>query len=134
MDCSTTFELITALLLAPAALAQTEIARGLLTVTQVQCLHNNVETLLGYERAKLDAIYYCPHHPDGGYAGEAPEYKIPCRCRKPDTLLYEQAARRFHIDLDGSAVVGDSARDIEAARRLGCRAVLVETGLAGRDF
>jgi histidinol-phosphate phosphatase family protein len=120
--------------LAIAVTNRPQIARGLVTVTQVQCLHNKLETLLGYERAKLDAIYYCPHHPDGGYAGEAPEYKIPCRCRKPDTLLYEQAARRFHIDLDGSAVVGDSARDIEAARRLGCRAVLVETGLAGRDL
>jgi histidinol-phosphate phosphatase family protein len=106
----------------------------MLTPAQVQCLHNKLETLLGYERAKLDAIYYCPHHPDGGYAGEVPEYKTRCRCRKPDTLLYEHAARRFHIDLTGSAVVGDSARDIEAARRLGCRAVLVETGLAGRDL
>ena len=90
--------------------------------------------MLGYERAKLDAIYYCPHHPDSGYAGEVPEYKIRCHCRKPDTLLFEQAAQRFHIDLAGSAVVGDSGRDIEAARRLGCRAVLVETGLAGSDL
>jgi histidinol-phosphate phosphatase family protein len=120
--------------LAIAVTNRPQVARGLLTPPQVQCLHNKLETLLGYERAKLDAIYYCPHHPDGGYAGESPEYKIPCRCRKPDTLLFEQAATRFHIDLTGSAVVGDSARDIEAARRLGCRAVLVETGLAGRDL
>ena len=120
--------------LAIAVTNRPQIARGLLTAPQSRCLHNKLETLLGYERAKLDAIYYCPHHPDGGYAGEVPEYKIHCRCRKPDTLLFEQAAQRFHIDLAGSAVVGDSGRDIEAARRLGCRAVLVETGLAGSNL
>lgn len=120
--------------LAIAVTNRPQVARGLLTEPEVHCIHNKLETLLGRERARLDAIYYCPHHPDAGYEGEAPEYKIPCRCRKPDTLLFEQAAARFHIDLAGSAVVGDSARDIEAARRLGCRAVLVQTGLGGSDL
>lgn len=120
--------------LAIAVTNRPQVARGLLTEPEVRCIHNKLETLLGRERAKLDAMYYCPHHPDGGYEGEAPAYKIRCRCRKPDTLLFEQAAERFHIDLAGSAVVGDSARDIEAARRLGCRAVLVQTGLGGSDL
>lgn len=120
--------------LAIAVTNRPQVARGLLTEPEVRSIHNKLETLLGRERARLDAIYYCPHHPDSGYEGEAPEYKIPCRCRKPDTLLFEQAAQRFHIDLAGSAVVGDSTRDIEAARRLGCRAVLVQTGLGGSDL
>jgi histidinol-phosphate phosphatase family protein len=112
---------------------QPQLARGMLTAAQLQLIHNKLETLLGRERAKLDAIYYCPHHPDSGYPEEVPELKIRCRCRKPGTLLYEQAAERFHIDLAGSAVIGDSGRDLEAARRLGCRAVLVQTGLQGGD-
>lgn len=113
---------------------QPQVARGMITAAGLQAIHNKMETLLGYEGARLDAIYYCPHHPDGGYPEEVRELKIRCRCRKPGTLLYEQAAERFHIDLGLSAVIGDSTRDLEAARRLGCRAVLVNTGLAGSDI
>ena len=113
---------------------QPQIARGMMTRDQLQTIHNKMETLLGYEGAKLDAIYYCPHHPDGGYPEEVRELKIRCRCRKPGTLLFELAAERFNIDLAASAMVGDSTRDLEAARSLGCRAVLVETGLNGSDI
>jgi mannose-1-phosphate guanylyltransferase/phosphomannomutase len=112
---------------------QPQVARGLVTAAQLEGIHKKLETLLAREGAKLDAIYYCPHHPDRGYPEEVPELKIQCRCRKPDTLLFELAAERFNIDLQGSAVVGDSVRDLRSARRLGCRAVLVQTGLKGSD-
>src|SRR3954451_5076614 len=113
---------------------QPQVARGLITAAQLDGIHNKMETLLAREGAKLDAIYYCPHHPDRGYPDEVSELKIPCRCRKPETLLFELAAERFNIDLKGSAVVGDSVRDLQSARRLGCRAVLVQTGLGGSDL
>ncbi len=112
---------------------QPQVARGLVKANQLKAIHNKLETLLARKGAKLDAIYYCPHHPDGGFPGEVAELKIACRCRKPGTLLYERAAERFNIDLTHSAVVGDSVRDLQAARRLGCRAVLVETGMGGSD-
>lgn len=112
---------------------QPQLARGLLTEKQLQEIHNKLETLLGKEGARLDAIYYCPHHPDRGYPEEVSALKTNCRCRKPDTLLFERAAERFHIDPAGSVMIGDSARDMEAARRFGCHAVLVKTGAAGND-
>lgn len=104
---------------------QPQVARGLLTVDQLRAIHDRLEEMLGSEGAELDAIYYCPHHSDGG---------LTCQCRKPGTLLYEQAAERFNIDLSASAVVGDSVRDVMAARRLGCRAVRVKTGRDGSDM
>lgn len=113
---------------------QPQVARGLVTAAQLQAIHRKLETLLARGGAKLDSIYYCPHHPHGGFPDEVPELKIPCRCRKPGTLLFELAAERFNIDLQASAVVGDSVRDMESARRLGCRAVLVQTGLGGSDI
>ncbi len=112
---------------------QPQVARGLITTDQLKAIHNKLETLLAQKGAKVDAIYYCPHHPDGGFAEEVPEFKIECRCRKPGTLLYQLAAERFNIDLTHSVVVGDSRRDLQAARRLKCRAVLVKTGLGGSD-
>jgi mannose-1-phosphate guanylyltransferase/phosphomannomutase len=54
---------------------------------------NKMETLLGREGAWVDAIYYCPHHPDRGFRGEIPELKIDCACRQPKTGLFEQAMR-----------------------------------------
>src|SRR3954452_23699187 len=113
---------------------QPQVARGLITVAELDDIHKKLETLLTRDGAKLDGIYYCPHHPDRGYPEEIPELKISCQCRKPNTLLFEHAAERFNIDLRSSAVVGDSIRDMQSARRLGCRAVLVQTGLGGSDI
>ena len=59
------------------------IARGEVSFTELQEIHNKMETLLGAEGAYIDAIYFCPHHPDKGFEGERVEYKISCDCRKP---------------------------------------------------
>src|ERR671932_719033 len=83
---------------------QPQVARGLLTVAELEHIHNKLETLLSREGAKLDSIYYCPHHPDRGFPDEVPELKVSCQCRKPNTLLFESAAERFNIDLHSSAV------------------------------
>jgi histidinol phosphatase-like enzyme len=81
----------------------------------------------------LDAVYYCPHHPDRGFAGEVKELKRECACRKPGTEMVESAARAMNIDLAQSWMIGDSTADIAMAERAGLRSVLVATGEGGRD-
>ena len=96
---------------------QPVVARGLCEINDVENIHCKMETLLGEEGAFLDAIYYCPHHPDKGYPEENPMYKIPCHCRKPDIAMIEEAAKRFNIDLSESWIIGDSTVDIRTGNR-----------------
>jgi D,D-heptose 1,7-bisphosphate phosphatase len=112
---------------------QPVIARGDITEMDLRIIHNKLETLLGYERAYIDALYYCPHHPDSGFDGEVSELKIECDCRKPSAGLLLQAAKKLNISLRESWMVGDSTSDILAAIHAGVRNILVRTGYAGRD-
>jgi D,D-heptose 1,7-bisphosphate phosphatase len=107
---------------------QPVIARNLCSIDELHNIHNKMETLLGRERAKLDGIYYCPHHPDSGYPEENPDYKIACRCRKPDIGLIEQAAADFNIDLNRSFFIGDSERDIRCGENAGLTTIGLKTG------
>lgn len=105
------------------------IARGKVTREELDGIHNKMETLLGEQGAYLDAIYYCPHHPDKGFAGEVPELKIDCNCRKPKPGLLLRAAQDLNIDLKQSWMVGDSENDIKAGQAAGCKtALLTRTG------
>jgi D-glycero-D-manno-heptose 1,7-bisphosphate phosphatase len=79
-----------------------------------------METLLGEQGAYIDDIFICPHHPDKGFAGERPEYKIECSCRKPKPGMLIDAAKKYNIDLARSYMVGDSDSDIEAGKVAGC--------------
>lgn len=108
---------------------QPVIARGEVSISKLEEIHNKMETLLGHEGAYLDAIYYCPHHPHKGYAGEIPELKIECECRKPKPGMLLQAANDFNIDLSQSWMIGDSENDILAGKSAGCK-----TGLIGSDY
>lgn len=96
---------------------QPVIARGEVTEEQLEAIHCKMETLLGREGAWLDAIYYCPHHPDKGFPGERPELKIHCSCRKPAPGMLLDAAQRFNIDLSRSWMVGDGKNDVLAGQR-----------------
>jgi D,D-heptose 1,7-bisphosphate phosphatase len=107
---------------------QSVIARNLCTVEELEYIHKKIETELGNNHAKLDAIYYCPHHPDKGYPEERPEYKIDCECRKPKTGMFRQAAGDLNIDLSQSWMIGDSERDIVAGKNAGCKTAGVMTG------
>lgn len=111
---------------------QSVIARNLCTIEELENIHNKMETDLGNKNAYLDAIYYCPHHPDKGYPEENPEFKIDCNCRKPKTGMFEDAARDFHIDLKQSYMIGDSERDVLAGKNAGCTTVGVMTGYGMR--
>ncbi|MCF0167407.1 MAG: HAD family hydrolase, partial [Bacteroidales bacterium] len=98
---------------------QPVIARGEMTLEELDLVHAKMETLLGQEGAYLDDIFYCPHHPDRGFEGERPEYKIECSCRKPKPGMLLDAALKYNIDLKLSHMVGDSDRDMQAAREAG---------------
>ncbi len=106
---------------------QPVIARGEITFTELQEIHKKLETLLGREGAYLDAIYYCPHHPDKGFKGEIPELKIRCDCRKPKPGMLMQASEDFNIDLESSWMIGDGEQDRGAGEAVGCRTKIIPT-------
>jgi D-glycero-D-manno-heptose 1,7-bisphosphate phosphatase len=109
---------------------QSGIARGLLTETVLHAVHRHLSALLEAGGARIDAYYYCPHHPDG----TVPEYTRRCDCRKPGCALIERAAADLDIDPARSFVVGDKWLDVGAARAAGARGVLVRTGYgAGQE-
>lgn len=105
---------------------QPVIARGDITDNELNEIHNKLETLLGFKGAYLDAIYYCPHHPDKGFEGEVKELKIDCNCRKPKPGLIFQAAKDYNIDLNNSWFIGDSKSDIEAGKNANCKTALIK--------
>lgn len=107
---------------------QPVIARGEVTYEGLQEIHNKMETLLGKDGAYLDAIYYCPHHPDSGFEGEIKELKIDCNCRKPKPGLLLQAAKELNIDLTQSWMIGDSDTDVKAGEAAGCKGRRIEEG------
>jgi heptosyltransferase II len=96
---------------------QSAIARGFMTVDQLQTIHAVLLSRLEAGGARLDAVYYCPHHPNDG-----------CRCRKPQPAMIHRAAADLALDLSRAYVIGDQPRDIELARQVKARAVLVLSG------
>jgi D,D-heptose 1,7-bisphosphate phosphatase len=104
---------------------QPVIARGECSEAELTAIHERLKVLLTKSDAHLDAIYYCPHHPDSGFPGERRELKIRCHCRKPSPGLLESAARDLNIDVTRSWMIGDSERDLGAAAAFGIPAALV---------
>lgn len=113
---------------------QPVVARNLCSIDDVNEMHNKIETLLGSEGAYLDGIYFCPHHPDKGYAGENRAYKIDCECRKPKIGLLLDAQEKFNIDFSNSWFVGDTTIDIQTGVNAGCKTILVKTSQSGQDL
>lgn len=112
---------------------QPVIARGEVSLEELEAIHNKMETLLGQEGAYMDAVYFCPHHPHKGYAGERPEYKVDCACRKPKPGMLLQAAADFNIDLSQSWMIGDGENDVKAGKAAGCKTALIGSGDYGQD-
>jgi mannose-1-phosphate guanylyltransferase / phosphomannomutase len=102
---------------------QPMIAKGFLTREGLHSIHKKMETLLGREHAFVDAIYYCPHHPDAGFPGEVRHLKVPCACRKPNPGMLLKAAEEWNIDLARSWMIGDCDSDLIAGKRAGCTTV-----------
>ncbi|MDR2596547.1 MAG: HAD-IIIA family hydrolase [Treponema sp.] len=99
---------------------QPVIARGEVDFETLDLIHMKMETDLGKRGAYIDDLFYCPHHPDKGFPGERPEYKIDCDCRKPKPGLILKAATQYNIDLSRSYMVGDDMRDVNAGKNAGC--------------
>lgn len=104
---------------------QPVIARGEVSFEELKNIHYKMETLLGNAGAYIDALYYCPHHPDKGFEGEIKELKIECDCRKPKPGMILQAKKDFNIDLNQSWVIGDGKNDILAGKAAGCKTALI---------
>lgn len=113
---------------------QPVIARGDVSIEELEEMHNKMETLLGEEGTFVDDIYYCPHHPDKGFEGERIEYKIECNCRKPKPGMIIEAANKYNIDLSMSYMIGDSNSDMEAGLAAGCNAILVSEEKTLKDI
>ena len=93
------------------------IARGIYTISHVEKLHNYMIQQLKAFNIELTDIYYCPHHPDVS----------SCLCRKPGTLLIEQAIAKYNIDPKASFMIGDSDIDIKAAEKMKIKGLLIPT-------
>lgn len=104
---------------------QPVIARGEVTIQEIELIHQKMETLLGAKGAYIDGLYYCPHHPDKGYAGEIENLKINCDCRKPKPGLLLCAAKDFNIDLEKSWMIGDGENDVRCGKAAGCHTILL---------
>lgn len=101
---------------------QSAVARGMMTEEALREINEYLVREIG-----LDALYYCPHHPDG-----IGKYRLKCNCRKPDTGMVERAIQEFEIDRDTSYMLGDRASDIICGQRAGLKTVLLESGYGSR--
>jgi len=111
---------------------QAAFARGDLSETVFQTITAKMVSELEKSGAHIDGQYYCPHHPDWKNGQRRKEPK-PCACRKPGTLLLEQAAAEQGFSAAESVVIGDSAGDFAAAAKGGTCSIGVRTGHAGQD-
>lgn len=103
---------------------QSGIGRGYYGEDAVRSLHRFMDRELARHGARVDAYYFCPHHPDRGIG----EYRRECGCRKPLPGMLLKAADDFTIDMNASFIIGDKMADLEAGIAAGCRPILVRTG------
>jgi D-glycero-D-manno-heptose 1,7-bisphosphate phosphatase len=103
---------------------QSGVARGLFTEADLVPIHRRLDEELAAHHARLDRIYYCPHHPTEGI----PPYNRVCDCRKPATGMLDRAARDLGVVLDRSFLVGDKTIDVQTGIAAGAKAILVLTG------
>ena len=109
---------------------QSGVGRGYFTEELVNQVHHKLQNELAAEDTKLDAFFYCPHHP----TAVVEAYRQECRCRKPLTGMADEAAERFGLDLSASYVVGDTYRDMQMGFNIGARTVLLMTGYGRGEY
>ena len=104
---------------------QAGIARGYYGQSDMEHLHDHLRKLLAEHDVFLDAIYFCPHHPQGSVEA----LSIECDCRKPSPGMLLRAARDLNVDLAASILIGDKLSDIQAGKRAGVASTaIVESG------
>lgn len=109
---------------------QSGVARGYFGEEMVTQINEKMQEALEAQGARLDAIYYCPHHADVGQ----PPYRLDCHCRKPKPGMLLKAADEFDIDLTRSFVVGDRYVEIKLAKDVGATSVFVLTGYGRGEY
>jgi mannose-1-phosphate guanylyltransferase / phosphomannomutase len=108
---------------------QPVVARGIIGPKEVDEIHALLIERLDKKNAKIDAIYFCPHHPQANVK----KYRMTCKCRKPGIGMILDAAKKYNIDLKKSWMVGDSTRDMLAGNNAKLKTILVKTGHGGKD-
>jgi D,D-heptose 1,7-bisphosphate phosphatase len=103
---------------------QSGVARGYFSEDFVRTVHLRINEMLQAKGAFIDRFYYCPHHPAEGNE----PYLRSCNCRKPEPGMLIRASEELDVDLSRSYMVGDMAKDMELAKRVGARGILVRTG------
>ena len=103
---------------------QSGVARGYYTEQDVESLHRWMNAELNRQGARIDAFYFCPHHPDGAI----PEYMRDCDCRKPQPGMLLQAMEDWRADPAKSFLIGDKESDVAAAAAAGIRGYLFDGG------
>ena len=101
---------------------QSGIARGYFTEEMLAKIHDKMRYELAKYGSYIHDVYYCPHHPDDN-----------CECRKPATGLFMKAAKELQVDLNSSYAIGDRLADVLAAKRVGCKTVLVLDSSGDRE-
>ncbi len=120
--------------LAIVATNQPVVARGECSLDELSAIHRRLDALLGNEGAFLDDLVFCPHHPDKGYPGEIPQFKIECDCRKPKPGMLTSAAKKYNIDLNVSWMIGDAEMDVAAGINAGTKTALVHSRATKKAF
>lgn len=108
---------------------QSGIARGMFTEVEAERFSQAFITKLSDSGVRLDAVYFCPHHPEAKIA----QFKKACSCRKPKPGMAIQALQEHSILLENSFVIGDKTVDVALGPSLGIPSILVKTGKAGQD-
>jgi len=109
---------------------QSGVARGRITEQQLAAIHQRLREMLLEQGARIDALYYCPYLP--GVDATVPRFRKDSPLRKPEPGMLLRAAEEMDLALAASWMIGDSARDVTAGRRAGCRTILVRQSGAGQ--
>lgn len=109
---------------------QSGVARGYFDESLVRNVHQKMLNLLQEQGARIDKIYYCPHHPTIG----PPEYRKDCQCRKPRTGMINKALLELPIDLKHSYCIGDRIKDVYFGHNAGLKSILVLTGYGRGEY
>lgn len=107
---------------------QSGVARGIITLPQVERVNQYISSKLKKKNLFFDGLYYCPHHPKAGNG----KFRKKCTCRKPSAGLVRLAQKKHNLSTRGNYVIGDKLTDVELAKNIGAKGVLVLTGF-GRE-